>query len=104
MHGADNYATFLLALSGSARSNGVLSVGYICFWAMHQAYGAYFTRKRACVSNLCNSFTAELRKSKPGNFQLCVLQSFHTCKYAYRALSQNPNISFAPQSYIAHIN
>lgn len=47
MHGADNYATFLLALSGSARSNGVLSAGYICFRAMQQAYDAYFIRKRA---------------------------------------------------------
>ncbi|KAM7473856.1 hypothetical protein LguiB_021099 [Lonicera macranthoides] len=35
MSGKSNYATLWLALSGSARSNGVLNAGYICFQTMH---------------------------------------------------------------------
>ncbi|KAM7469543.1 hypothetical protein LguiA_007726 [Lonicera macranthoides] len=34
MSGKSNYATLWLALSGSARSNGVLNAGYICFQTM----------------------------------------------------------------------
>ncbi|KAM7469501.1 hypothetical protein LguiA_007684 [Lonicera macranthoides] len=34
MSGKSNYATLWLALSGSARSNGVLNAGYVCFQTM----------------------------------------------------------------------
>ncbi|KAL2557132.1 transferase [Forsythia ovata] len=68
MHGADNCATFLLALSGSARSNGVLSVGYICFRTMQQAYDALFLRKRA-FSLLQVIFSGALRS-------LCIVVPF----------------------------
>lgn len=39
-----------LALSGSARSNGVLNAGYFCFQTMHEAYEAIFLKKRAYLS------------------------------------------------------
>ncbi|KAK3010340.1 hypothetical protein RJ639_010942 [Escallonia herrerae] len=47
MLGANNIATVFLALSGSARSNGVLNAGYICFQTMHSAYDAIFLKKNA---------------------------------------------------------
>lgn len=45
MSGANNFAVLWLALSGSARSNGVLSAGYIGFQTMHRAYDAIFLKK-----------------------------------------------------------
>ncbi|KAL3824762.1 hypothetical protein ACJIZ3_020791 [Penstemon smallii] len=45
MNGADNYATIWLALSGSARSNGVLNAGYICFRTMLQVHKAFLSRR-----------------------------------------------------------
>ncbi|KAK3030113.1 hypothetical protein RJ639_038862 [Escallonia herrerae] len=47
MLGANNIATVFLALSGSARSNGVLNAGYICFQTMHSAYDAIILKKNA---------------------------------------------------------
>ncbi|KAM7473915.1 hypothetical protein LguiB_021158 [Lonicera macranthoides] len=46
LSGKSNYATLWLALSGSARSNGVLNAGYICFQTMHRAYDVVFVNKR----------------------------------------------------------
>ncbi|KAJ6325887.1 hypothetical protein OIU78_013055 [Salix suchowensis] len=46
--GASNVAVLLFALSGCARSNGVLNAGYLCFQTLHQAYDAVFVKKRAC--------------------------------------------------------
>lgn len=48
--GANNIAVLWLALSGFARSNGVLNAGYFGFQAMHQAYDAFYLKKRAFVS------------------------------------------------------
>ena len=48
--GASNVAVLWFALSGCARSNGVLNAGYLCFQTLHQAYDAVFLKKRACVS------------------------------------------------------
>lgn len=45
MSGANNVATLLLALSGTARSNGVINAGYICYQTMHNAYDAVFCRR-----------------------------------------------------------
>ncbi|KAJ7005267.1 GPI mannosyltransferase 2 [Populus alba x Populus x berolinensis] len=45
--GASNVAVLWFALSGCARSNGVLNAGYLCFQTMHQAYDAVFLQKRA---------------------------------------------------------
>ncbi|RZC69561.1 hypothetical protein C5167_032698 [Papaver somniferum] len=39
-------AVLLFALSGAARSNGVLNAGYICFQAIHRAYDAIVQKKR----------------------------------------------------------
>ncbi|XP_059628805.1 uncharacterized protein LOC132271444 isoform X1 [Cornus florida] len=50
MSGKINFATLCLALSGSARSNGVLNAGYICFQTMHQAYDAIFLQKHAFLA------------------------------------------------------
>ncbi|KAK1548900.1 hypothetical protein Q3G72_035349 [Acer saccharum] len=44
--GAKNIAVLWLALSGCARSNGVLNAGYFCFQTMHQAYDALFLKER----------------------------------------------------------
>ncbi|GAB2276370.1 hypothetical protein Dimus_011099 [Dionaea muscipula] len=46
MSGANLISVLWLALSGSARSNGVLNAGYFCFQSMHQIYSAIFVRKR----------------------------------------------------------
>ncbi|XP_022718379.1 GPI mannosyltransferase 2-like isoform X1 [Durio zibethinus] len=47
---ANNTALVWLALSGFARSNGVLNAGYYGFQTMHQAYDAAFMRKRALLA------------------------------------------------------
>ncbi|GLT39460.1 hypothetical protein SLA2020_136490 [Shorea laevis] len=44
--GANTMAVIWLALSGCARSNGVLNAGYFCFQTMHHAYDAIFLKKR----------------------------------------------------------
>ncbi|OVA20691.1 GPI mannosyltransferase 2 [Macleaya cordata] len=44
--GGNTIAVLLFALSGFARSNGVLNAGYLCFQAMHQAYDAIFQKNR----------------------------------------------------------
>ncbi|KAF5725513.1 hypothetical protein HS088_TW23G00236 [Tripterygium wilfordii] len=46
--GANSIAVFWFALSGCARSNGVLNAGYFCFQTLHQAYDAVFQKKNAC--------------------------------------------------------
>lgn len=51
MIGTKNIAVLWLALSGCARSNGVLNAGYFCFQTMHQAYDALFLKKRGFVSS-----------------------------------------------------
>ncbi|XP_077236297.1 uncharacterized protein LOC143877880 [Tasmannia lanceolata] len=45
--GSNTTAVLLFALSGSARSNGVVNAGYFCFQAMHQAYDAVFRKNYA---------------------------------------------------------
>ncbi|CAN4114103.1 unnamed protein product [Withania somnifera] len=52
MRGSNNIATLWFALSGFARSNGVLNAGYICFQTMHRSYKAAFVRKHAGVTLL----------------------------------------------------
>lgn len=53
VHGANNAATLCFALSGVARSNGVLNAGYIGFQMLHRAYHAIVLKKRTYVSPLC---------------------------------------------------
>ncbi|XP_057449100.1 uncharacterized protein LOC130740483 [Lotus japonicus] len=48
--GGNNKAVLLLALSGCARSNGVLNAGYLCFQTMHRAYHAIFQKKRVALA------------------------------------------------------
>ncbi|KAK1586220.1 hypothetical protein Q3G72_000279 [Acer saccharum] len=43
--GGLNIAVICLALSGCARSNGVINAGYFCFQTMHRAYDAHFRKK-----------------------------------------------------------
>ncbi|KAJ7980551.1 GPI mannosyltransferase 2 [Quillaja saponaria] len=45
-----NIAVLCLALSGCARSNGVLNAGYLCFQMMHQAYDAALRKKHWIVT------------------------------------------------------
>ena len=52
LSGASNVAVLWFALSGCARSNGILNAGYICFQTMHRAYEALYLKKRVCVSEL----------------------------------------------------
>ncbi|XP_027163871.1 GPI mannosyltransferase 2 isoform X1 [Coffea eugenioides] len=47
---ANNVATLCFALSGAARSNGMLNAGYFCFQAMHQAYDAIILKKHASLA------------------------------------------------------
>ncbi|KAH6799115.1 transferase [Perilla frutescens var. frutescens] len=47
MNGKHNYAPLWLALSGCARSNGVLNAGYICYHAMQRLNKAFFSRNRS---------------------------------------------------------
>ncbi|KAF8071406.1 hypothetical protein N665_1128s0006 [Sinapis alba] len=49
LSGASNVAVLWFALSGCARSNGILNAGYICFQTMHRAYEALYLKKRVCV-------------------------------------------------------
>ncbi|XP_023644869.1 GPI mannosyltransferase 2 isoform X2 [Capsella rubella] len=46
LSGTSNVAVLWFALSGCARSNGVLNAGYICFQTMHQAYEALYQKRR----------------------------------------------------------
>ncbi|GAV70703.1 Mannosyl_trans2 domain-containing protein, partial [Cephalotus follicularis] len=48
--GANNIAVLWFALSGCARSNGVLNAGYFCFQAMHQAYDAVILKRRVYIA------------------------------------------------------
>lgn len=48
--GGNSAAVLWFALSGCARSNGVLNAGYFCFQTLHRAYDAVFIEKRAYVS------------------------------------------------------
>ena len=47
--GAHTVAVIMLTLSGSARSNGALNAGYLCFQALLQAYDAAVQKKRPLV-------------------------------------------------------
>ncbi|KAJ4896837.1 hypothetical protein Rs2_23631 [Raphanus sativus] len=49
LSGASNAAVLWFALSGCARSNGILNAGYICFQTMHRAYEALYLKRRVCV-------------------------------------------------------
>ncbi|XP_010458601.1 PREDICTED: GPI mannosyltransferase 2-like isoform X1 [Camelina sativa] len=46
LSGTSNVAVLWFALSGYARSNGVLNAGYICFQTMHRAYEALYQKRR----------------------------------------------------------
>lgn len=48
--GANTVAMIMLALSGSARSNGALNAGYFCFQALLQAYDAAVQKKRPILA------------------------------------------------------
>ncbi|CAN8312026.1 unnamed protein product [Cochlearia groenlandica] len=50
LSGTSNVAVLWFALSGCARSNGLLNAGYICFQTMHRAYRALYQRKRVSLA------------------------------------------------------
>ncbi|CAA0193023.1 putative GPI mannosyltransferase 2 [Arabidopsis thaliana] len=50
LSGTSNVAVLWFALSGCARSNGILNAGYICFQTMHRAYEALYQKKRAYLA------------------------------------------------------
>lgn len=50
--GAQSIAVLWLAVSGLARSNGMLNAGYICFHTLLRAYEALIHKKRTSVSFL----------------------------------------------------
>ncbi|XP_015960212.1 uncharacterized protein LOC107484108 [Arachis duranensis] len=50
VRGGNNLASLFFALSGCARSNGVLNAGYLCFQTMHRAYNAMFQQKRTALA------------------------------------------------------
>ncbi|GJN27921.1 hypothetical protein PR202_gb15986 [Eleusine coracana subsp. coracana] len=49
--GANAVAMIMLALSGSARSNGALNAGHFCFQALLQTYDSVIQKKRPLVSS-----------------------------------------------------
>ncbi|CAH8389108.1 unnamed protein product [Eruca vesicaria subsp. sativa] len=49
LSGTSNVAVIWFALSGCARSNGILNAGYICFQTMHRAYEALYLKRRVCL-------------------------------------------------------
>ncbi|VYS68244.1 unnamed protein product [Arabidopsis thaliana] len=49
LSGSSNVGVLWFALSGCARSNGILNAGYICFQTMHRAYEALYQKRRAYV-------------------------------------------------------
>jgi len=51
VRGGNNLAVIFFALSGCARSNGVLNAGYICFQTMHRSFHALFHQKRLPVGS-----------------------------------------------------
>ncbi|KAK7317903.1 hypothetical protein RJT34_02513 [Clitoria ternatea] len=82
--GGNDLAVVLFALSGSARSNGVLNAGYICFQTMHRAYHAAFHNNRVTlalqiliVGVLCSAciFAPFLAFQAYGYYNLCVGRS-----------------------------
>ncbi|KAM7469485.1 hypothetical protein LguiA_007668 [Lonicera macranthoides] len=82
MSGKSNYATLWLALSGSARSNGVLNAGYICFQTMHRAYDAVFINKRYYGSRVFKIFPA---KQLPNFLLAFPILSLAVCSIIYYA-------------------
>ncbi|KAK3145140.1 hypothetical protein QOZ80_4AG0323800 [Eleusine coracana subsp. coracana] len=48
--GANTVAMIMLALSGSARSNGALNAGYFCFQALLQTYDSVIQKKRPLLA------------------------------------------------------
>ncbi|XP_054823090.1 uncharacterized protein LOC129321378 isoform X2 [Prosopis cineraria] len=50
--GGNSMSVIFLALSGSARSNGVLNAGYFCYQTMHRAYDALFQKRQAHLALL----------------------------------------------------
>ncbi|KAG8048728.1 hypothetical protein GUJ93_ZPchr0009g2049 [Zizania palustris] len=48
--GANTIAMIMVALSGSARSNGAINAGYFCFQALLHAYDAVFQKKRPMLA------------------------------------------------------
>ncbi|KAI3454829.1 hypothetical protein Pfo_011492 [Paulownia fortunei] len=82
MNGTYCYATFWLALSGCARSNGVLNAGYICFRTMQQVNEAFVSRKHTYLLSvkvllagaLCSLciFSPFISFQAYGYFNICV--------------------------------
>ncbi|KAL0732686.1 hypothetical protein Bca4012_008895 [Brassica carinata] len=56
LSGASNVAVFWFALSGCARSNGILNAGYICFQTMHRAYEAFYPKRRVCLLDYFDAY------------------------------------------------
>ncbi|XP_028752518.1 GPI mannosyltransferase 2 isoform X2 [Neltuma alba] len=56
--GGNSLAVVFLALSGLARSNGVLNAGYFCYQTMHLAYDAVFQKRQACSACIFAPFIA----------------------------------------------
>uniref|UniRef100_A0A1J3K303 GPI mannosyltransferase 2 n=1 Tax=Noccaea caerulescens TaxID=107243 RepID=A0A1J3K303_NOCCA len=50
LSGTSNVAVLWFALSGCARSNGIINAGYICFQTMHRAYEALYQKRRVCLA------------------------------------------------------
>lgn len=85
--GKNSIAVLLLALSGCARSNGMLNAGYVCFQTMHLAYVAVL-RKRPFVSfylhqehvlYLLSHYFTYLRKKKKTQLSYRQLIDLPTC-------------------------
>ncbi|KAL8457586.1 hypothetical protein ACS0TY_035450 [Phlomoides rotata] len=69
LKGTYNYATLWFALSGCARSNGVLNAGYICFRVMQQVNAAFSSRNHSYLLTMKILLAGALRS-------LCIFAPF----------------------------
>lgn len=83
MRGSNNIATLWLALTGYARSNGVLNAGYICFQTMHTSYKTAFVRKSVGGSGFLKVFSSKTNSkfcSCISNIISCSLHNHTLCE------------------------
>ncbi|KAL5727750.1 hypothetical protein ACHQM5_000907 [Ranunculus cassubicifolius] len=89
LSGANIIAVLAFALSGSARSNGVLNAGYICFQTMHQTIDAI---QKKCIGLAVQSLVAGAIRS------IFIFLPFIVCQYYgyYNICRRNSSDEMSP--------
>ncbi|GJN11814.1 hypothetical protein PR202_ga30039 [Eleusine coracana subsp. coracana] len=88
--GANTVAMIMLALSGSARSNGALNAGYFCFQALLQTYDSVIQKKRPLGSWFLEILSSEAAAQLSFGFTYVatVLKSEHSAGPTNKAQGQ----------------